>query len=370
MITRWRLLSDDAAGAAEGLALDEALMAGYARDEPARPPTLRLYTYRDHCALIGRYQNLAAEVDLDACRRTGTEVSRRPTGGGAIIMGAGQLGVALIDRAPVDKRPREIIEECSAAVSAGLAELGITATFRGKNDLEAGGRKIAGLGLYIDERGGMLFHASVLADLDIEFMLEVLRIPAAKLADKAVAAVGERVTTVTRETGQAHDGSTVREFAALGFAKAFGVELVPGSAEQAELDRAAELARDRYRESSWLSEQGAIPDGSGSALLKTPEGLLRIYLSTHGDLVKSAVVVGDFAILPPAVGRLESQLRWQRLDPAAVGRIVSASGADRALGVAADRLAETVLIAGRQAGKLAAAAPVRSAGSCYFPESK
>ena len=33
-----------------GLALDEALMSSYARDEPERPPTLRLYSYRDHCA--------------------------------------------------------------------------------------------------------------------------------------------------------------------------------------------------------------------------------------------------------------------------------------------------------------------------------
>ena len=78
----WRLLADDGAGAADGLALDEALLARYARGEPPRPPTLRLYTYRTHCALIGRHQNLDAEVDLAACRETGTQVSRRPTGGG------------------------------------------------------------------------------------------------------------------------------------------------------------------------------------------------------------------------------------------------------------------------------------------------
>ncbi len=76
----WRLLADDGAGAAEGLALDEALMSRYAREEPDCAPTLRLYSYRDHCALIGRYQNLEAEVDLAACARTGTEVSRRLTG--------------------------------------------------------------------------------------------------------------------------------------------------------------------------------------------------------------------------------------------------------------------------------------------------
>jgi lipoate---protein ligase len=343
-------------------------MAGYARGEPDRPPTLRLYTYRSHCALVGRYQNLAAEVDLEACQRAGTDVSRRPTGGGAIIMGAGQLGVALVDRAPVDRRPREIIEECSAAIVDGLEELGITASFRGKNDLEVRGRKIAGLGLYIDERGGMLFHASVLADLDVGFMLRVLRIPAAKLADKAIAAVAERVTTVTRETGRPHDGAAVRGSAARGFSRAFGVELRPGEPDEAEVAEAARLAEQRYRAQSWLSERNAIPDGSGSALLKTPAGLLRMYVSTHGDLVKSAVVVGDFAILPPAVVALESDLRWRRLDAEVVTKIVSVSGADRALGVSVDQLAATVLAAGAQASTLATAAPVRSAGSCYFPE--
>ena len=75
-------------------------------------------------------------------------------------------------------------------------------SFHGKNDLEVDGRKIAGLGLYVDPAGAMLFHASILADLDVEFMLEVLQIPAAKLADRAVAAVAERLTTVSAETGQ------------------------------------------------------------------------------------------------------------------------------------------------------------------------
>ncbi|MGD0441952.1 MAG: hypothetical protein ABSB52_15170, partial [Acidimicrobiales bacterium] len=206
----WRLLTDDGAGAAGGLALDEALMSRYARGEPDCPPTLRLYSYRDHCALVGRYQTLEAEVDVAACRRTGTEVSRRLTGGGAIVMGSGQLGIAYVDRAPPGQRPRETIEELSAALVAGCARLGIPASFGGKNDLEVNGRKIAGLGLYVDAAGAMLFHASVLADLDVAFMLQVLHIPAAKLADRAAGAVSERITTVSVETGVRHDAATIR----------------------------------------------------------------------------------------------------------------------------------------------------------------
>jgi lipoate-protein ligase A len=364
----WRLLTDDGAEAAAGLGVDEALMARYARGGPDRPPTLRLYTYRSHCALIGRYQNLAAEVDLDACEQTGTQVSRRPTGGGAIIMGAGQLGVAYVSRAPAGQRPREIITELAAAVAAGLGDLGITAVFRGKNDLEAGGRKIAGLGLYVDEAGGMLFHASVLADLDIPFMLKVLRIPAAKLADKGAAAVAERVTTVTRETGHPWFGATLRDVIAGGFARTFGATLEPGGLTPAERSLAETLAADRYQSESWLADRSMAADGSGSAVLKTPAGLARIYVTTHGDLIKNAIVVGDFNDLPPALIELESSLRWRRLAEHAVTEAVTASGAAPALGVAAGSLARAVIEAGRQAGERATAAPVRATGSCYFPE--
>ncbi len=364
----WRLLSDDGADAAGGLALDEALMARYARGKTPAAPTLRLYTYRTHCALIGRYQNLEAEVDLDACAASGTRVSRRPTGGGAIIMGAAQLGVALTAPAPPDQRPREIIEELAGALIAGLAGVGITAVFRGKNDLEVDGRKVAGLGLYLDQAGAMLFHASVLADLDIGFMLRVLRIPAAKLAGKAAAAVAERVTTVTTLTGTRWDGSALRPVIAAGFESAFGAELVPGDADEGELALARTLAAGRYSSQSWLADRSAALDGSGSAAIRTPAGLARIYLTTHGDLVKNAIVVGDFNELPAAVPDLEARLRWHRLDERTVMDAVTGSGAWDALGVSAEQLAGAVLQAGSQAVERLAAAPVRSEGSCYFPE--
>ena len=368
MCEPWRLLGDDGVSAADGLAVDEAIMARYARGEPPRPPTLRLYTYRTHCALIGRYQNLDAEVDLAACRETGTQVSRRPTGGGAIIMGAGQLGVALASAAPPGRRPREILEDLAGGLIAGLQDLGITAVFRGKNDLEAGGRKIAGLGLYLDPAGAMLFHASVLADIDIGFMLRVLRIPAVKLADKAAAAVAERVTTVTEQAGRPWDGAALRPLIAAGFAAAFGAGLAPASPDAAEQARAAGLAASRYAARSWLADRSAALDGSGSASLKTPAGLARIYLTTHGDLVKSAIVVGDFSELPAAVTAMESALRWRRLDDRTVGDAVARSGAGQALGVPAGHLAAAVMEAGRQASERLAAAPARSAGSCYFPD--
>ena len=133
----------------------------------------------------------------------------------------------------------------------------------------------------------------------------------------------------------------------------FGADLEPGTPDQTELAQADSLASGRYRSQSWLSERSIAADASGSALLKTPAGLARIYLTTHGDLVKSAMVAGDFNELAPEVVALESGLRWRRLDEDAVAAVVRGSGVAVALGVPAERVVAAVLEAGRQAGRRA-----------------
>jgi lipoate-protein ligase A len=365
---RWRLLSADGVEAAAGLALDEALLSGYARDaDPAWPPTLRLYTYRSHCALVGRYQHLEAEVDLDACRRTGTGFSRRPTGGGAIVMGEGQLGVAVATRAPAGDHPRQLLGRYAEGIVAGLAELGIHATFAGKNDLSAAGRKIAGLGLYLDPGGGLLFHSSVLADLDVAFMLSVLRIPAAKLGDKGIAAVEERITTVTRETGEPWSGARLRDVVASGFAKALDLDLEPGTTTPGEDASAGRLEAERYGADAWRFEQTPQPEATATSVLKTPEGLVRCYLALHGPTIKSALFAGDFNAVPEPLARFEASLRWARLEDAALQRLAEAACPEgTGLGVPPSALVRAVLEAGERAA--APAAPVRPSGSCYFPE--
>ncbi len=365
----WRLLRHYGVAAAEGLALDEALMLGYRRGAPFRPPTIRLYTYRSHAALVGRYQHLEAEIDLGACSRTGTGVNRRPTGGGAIVMGEGQLGVAVVAHAPAAETPKQLLGRFSEGIIAGLATIGVRACFRGKNDLETAGKKIAGLGLYLDGKGALLFHSSVLADLDLAFMLEVLRVPAAKLGDKGVAAVRERVTTVTAETGADWSGRDLCGAVAAGFATALGTELLPGDVEGEESEAARTLVSDKYESETWLHQRTPHPDANGSSLFKTPAGLVRVYVALSGATIKSALFAGDFNEIPEPLGRFEESLRWKRLDASELASLAErTTSGDTGLGVPPEALARAVLEAGERALAHAAAAPVRLEGSCYFPE--
>lgn len=369
-MTEWRYLTSDGASAASGLACDEALMLGYGRNSPpAAEATLRLYTYRPHCALVGRYQSLEDELDAGACERLGVEVGRRPTGGGAILMGPAQLGVALAARARAEESPREALARYARGVVAGLEALGIEARFRRKNDLEVGGRKIAGLGLYLDPAGAILFHASVLVGLDVDLMLSVLRIPGAKLSDKAVARVEERVTTVSRELGRALEAPDVRATFHDGFGRAFGVTLsAPAQPSEHEERRRVELEGERYGNPAWIHQRSPRRDARGTALLKTPAGLLRIFAGVHGEVIKSVLVTGDFNVLPAGVARLESALKWCRAEPESILRIAEETLGPDELGLPASELAAAIWQAAEQGMGRQQAAHPRREGSCYFPE--
>lgn len=362
----WRLIVDDGAGAADGLATDESLMHRYAVPEPP-PPTLRLYTYRSHCALVGRFQDPRVELHLDACAAEGVEVNRRPTGGGAIIMGEQQLGVALVTSLRDPATPphaRAIVDTFARGILQGLARLGIRGEIRGKNDIAVEGRKIAGLGLTIDADDAVLFHASVLADLDVDLMLRILNVPAAKLADKAVDGVRRRITTATAERGRATSAGEVRVGVQAGFEEAFGVRMhaLPLTAD--EKTAMTDVLSRRYGSPAWvLGRTSEAPEGT--AALKTPGGLLRIALTLAGDAIKDVLVSGDFMAGERAVSELEAALRWTAADKPRVEEAVETAyrRGGELHGVPEFDLTEAIWSAVIDARARGGA----TTGSCYYP---
>jgi len=320
----WRYIADDGVTASFGLAADEVITRR--QGTAASPPTLRLYTYRSHSALVGRFQRLGSEVHLEFCRANGLAVNRRPTGGGAIIMGADQLGVAVMlperSEARSYDRTRELFQRFSGGIVAALADLGVAAEYRRKNDVEVRGRKVAGLGIYFDPAGGLLFHASLLVDLDVPLMLRVLRTPFAKISDKEIATVAERVTTLRRECGRPLPVAEVRELLREAYARNLGILLEPGSFSEEELAEIAVLERQRYATPEWLEREPATPDAMGSATLKTEGGLLSAHLTLAGEIIKAVYLTGDFFCDEQVITGIERALRWHSAAPEQVARML------------------------------------------------
>ena len=326
----WRLIADDGVPAAFGLAADEVL-AQNAGGETGQA-ALRLYTYRPWCALAGRFQNIENELHLDYCRANGIEINRRPTGGGAIIMGSGQLGIALT--LPGRGRhtyghARELMARFSAGIRSALAEFGIEAGFRRKNDLEVGGRKIAGLGIYRDPAGGLLFHASLLIDLDISLMLNILKTPFEKISDKEIKTVAGRITTMRRESGTHLTLQEVRRSIARSYARTFDITLAPDEFSPAELGRIYELQQKKYNTAGWIFQESSVADGTGCGKVKTPAGLIDVRVAMAGKMLKAVHIGGDFFAPESAIAELEGRLRWHSGDAGAIEQTVRAVYAEK-----------------------------------------
>lgn len=377
-MTVGRYLEEDGADAAAGLATDEMLMhRATAEGSPAL--TLRLYTYRSHCALVGRFQDLTAELDVDACRAEGISVNRRPTGGGAILMGEDQLGVALAVPASSIPSGRDLtgrFEWFSRGLVNGLRDLGVPAEFHPRNDVMVGGRKVAGTGLCEDENGGVLFHASLLCDLDIPLMLRALRIPVQKIADKPIRAIEERTTTLARELGRPVAPADVRSRLRAAFAPAFEVDLVSGGLSEEELRETSDLVARRYGTPDWLFERSPpttealrgprpvsladrfavlratrqVPgrrDVWGESVTRTPAGVVRLHVALSGGVIKSLWLTGDFFATTPTVTGLESRLKWTLPEEDAVRKELEAEYAlsGGISGLSARELTDAVLSA-------------------------
>lgn len=308
----WRLITDDNVSASFGLAADETLAQRVGLRQS--PPTLRLYTYRSHCALVGRFQNVENEVRIEVCRANGIAINRRPTGGGAIIMGADQLGVALTIPGRGDDnyaQAREMMSHFSEGLVRGLNQLGVEAKFRRKNDIEVNGKKLVGLGVYRAPSGGLLFHASLLVDLDIALMLQVLNTPFEKISDKEIDTVAGRITTVRRETESDLSVDEVRRVIADGFAGAFDLSLLHADGfTRDELDDIAKLENEKYLTDDWVYQTTSVPDSSGSAKIKTDAGLIDVSVTMAGGMIKAAFIGGDFFAEESAIADLEASLRW------------------------------------------------------------
>ncbi len=320
-----RLLIDNSVDDQYGLSVDDALTRS---SSEAASITLRLYTYQP-CVLVGRFQHIHDEVNLDRIKELCVPVNRRPTGGGSIIMGPDQLGIALVippDSNLVGRKSTSLMQDCAKGIVRALRGFDIDAEFRGKNDLVVSGRKIAGLGLYQAQGGGILFHASLLLDLDIQFMLTVLKTAFENTSDSALSAVSERIATLRREVSSNLSISDLMKAVKLGYEKEFSIRFLSGHLYPEEQLLANQLLINQYRSRQWIYQTASrIKDRVGHYKLRTGGGMLDVRAIVAKRTLKSVFFNGDFIASESAISDLESSLRWHITDADALSRTIERS---------------------------------------------
>jgi lipoate-protein ligase A len=200
----WRLVHDEPQDPALHMAIDEVLTEEVAAGR--RPPTLRVWEWASPAVVIGSFQSLRNEVDLEAARRHGVTVVRRISGGGAMFIEPGNTITYSL------YAPAALVQGMSFAdsyaflddwVLGALGELGIRAWYQPLNDITSDHGKIAGAAQKRVSAGAVLHHVTMSYDIDADKMLEVLRIGREKLSDKGVKSAKKRVDPLRRQTGMA-----------------------------------------------------------------------------------------------------------------------------------------------------------------------
>ena len=311
MPATWRLLDTGLRSATENIALNRALLEE--RQMPEGRSSLRFLQFTPS-ALLGFHQSAEQELNLEYCRAQGITVQRRLTGGGAIYFDTDQLGweLYLHKREAGGGDMRAIAQRICLAAARGLSTLGLTAQFRPRNDIEVEGKKISGTGGCFDGEA-LLYQGSLLLRLDVDKMLRVLRIPAEKLADKAIASVRERLTSLYDLLGFVPELSAIKSALRLSFAETFDVEFEPATLSRVEETRYATAVHE-IDSAAWILQntRPATAHPVLMAMQKFPAGLVRatIAYDARGTRIKQVWFTGDFFVTPRrAVLDLEAYLR-------------------------------------------------------------
>jgi lipoate-protein ligase A len=229
------------------MALDEAIMEGVRAGTCL--PTIRFYGWDPSAVSIGIFQGIRNEVNLDVCAERGVDVVRRLTGGGAVYHDKfGEVTYSII--APMEHFPGNIIasyEMICADIVYALSLLGIQARFVPVNDLLVNEQKISG-NAQTRRDGILLQHGTILNQVDVETMFSLLNVSEQKISDKLIKSVKKRVTSVVDLCSASMED--LQKALEAGFMRNRDIEY--GDYSDIELERAKDLAKERFSNAVWL----------------------------------------------------------------------------------------------------------------------
>lgn len=239
----------------ENLALDEALLEE-AEASPSPMEALRVWESLETVVVVGRSTRIEEEVNLTFCREQGIPVLRRPSGGAAVVLGAGCLMYALVlsrelrpEIRRIDAAHRYVLGKTAAALNAhvpGVACAGtsdLVLTQGGSSDVPW--LKFSGNSVRVKRRH-LLYHGTLLYDFAFDRISQCLSMPPRMPAYRA---------------GRGHD----RFLANLPLARPAICSLLSLAwladtpANEWPSDRTALLVAEKYCRESWNQGNRAIP---------------------------------------------------------------------------------------------------------------
>ena len=307
-----------------GVATDRYLLGTLGRR--ARPGVLRIYTFPGEVLAAGRWhQAPAGAADL------GEAFVRRLTGGRALALGEGYLGIslllphrsALLADDPFALAPFQVTNRYVRGLMRALKQLGLPAFYPGRDLVTVNRRPIAAVSFETDEDGRLLFEAIVAIDRPLSAVAQLLdRWDTTGIIKGDLLAL-EGGTSLRQEIGE---GPSLDELGALvrdAFSEQFGVTIAEEPLSVLETQAVTALAAREGR--TWSTARQPRPDLplTGSSGIQT--GVLEAHFALEqGRFLKEVCLAGDFIANSPAIASLEYRLRLCPAERGAIARVVDA----------------------------------------------
>jgi lipoate-protein ligase A len=246
----WQIVHEPPLTPAMHTALDEVLTT--AVGEGLRQPTLRFWEWSHPAVIIGSFQSVKNEVDLENCEAFGVDVVRRISGGGAMFVEPASAITYSV------YAPGELVQGMSFAdsyafldewVLEALQSLGIDAEYKPLNDITSPHGKIGGAAQKRLGSGAILHHVTMSYDMDAEKMVRVLRIGREKLSDKGTKSAQKRVDPLRSQTGLSRE-EIIQRMTETFVARHGGVS---GVVSDGEFLAAERLVAEKFTTTEWLN---------------------------------------------------------------------------------------------------------------------
>ena len=259
----------------------------YLAKEKNLEDTVFLFWRTTPTLMLGKYQNLAEEVNLPYAREQKMNLVRRMSGGGTIYTDLGGWQFTFIDR--YKEEGIEFKKYLSPVLDA-LAKLSVKAEFNGRNDLCIEGRKFSGNAQYhLGE--SIVHHGSLLFSTDIEKMVNSTRVDEYKIISKSIQSVRERVCNISNHL---QEKISPEDFKELMVSAILGEENKANRLELSseELLRVKELAKTHFQ--NWDSLYGKNPKFNMEKIGRFPGGKMHFALEVQKGRIQEASISGDF----------------------------------------------------------------------------
>ncbi len=320
--------------AAAFVAASEALL--HARAEGTGPDCVLFWLCPKDAAIVGFDQPIDLEVRERHALAQQIELARRMTGGGAVLVGPGQVLFSVIVGAGRGPLASEQIDSHVASISGALCTalelLGLTAVTTEGTWLSTQGRRIGCL-WSTSSRGVLLLEGMLQSRFDAQRLVDCLRAPAEKMPHKDTTVVAQRWTDLSTGSTSPVDLQQIAD--TIHRALCTALDATPQSGDGAVLEGARfRAAVARFGAPAWV-RRVEMPQGEQTlrSLYKTDGGFLwtNVRLDEGGRHLTSIQIATDAPSHPVgALATLAQRLEGCELDEAsldlAVSRIAQSEG--------------------------------------------